>query len=85
MTSPDTDELLLRASQGEDSARGQLLNRHWERLRRMISIRLRQTTPRPMQRVSCPASAAPAGANRANASIPSDNSLGYYRPPLPGL
>jgi RNA polymerase sigma-70 factor (ECF subfamily) len=40
MTSPDTDELLLRASQGEDSARGQLLNRHWERLRRMISIRL---------------------------------------------
>jgi RNA polymerase sigma-70 factor (ECF subfamily) len=40
MTAPDTEELLLRASEGDRSARGDLLNHHWQRLRRMIALRL---------------------------------------------
>lgn len=38
--SPEIEELLRRASQGERSACGQLLERHRQRLRRMIAVRL---------------------------------------------
>ena len=37
---PDTDQLLARASQGDGAARQQLLARHRDRLRRMVSLRL---------------------------------------------
>lgn len=37
---PDTDELLDRAAAGDDSARQRLLDRHRDRLRRMVAIRL---------------------------------------------
>jgi RNA polymerase sigma-70 factor, ECF subfamily len=37
---PDTDELLRRAGQGDDTARGQLLQRHRGRLRRMVAFRM---------------------------------------------
>ena len=37
---PDTEELLQRAGQGERAARAQLLDRHRQRLRRMIALRL---------------------------------------------
>ncbi len=39
-TAPDTDELLQQASQGGASARGQLLERHRERLLKMVAWRL---------------------------------------------
>jgi RNA polymerase sigma-70 factor (ECF subfamily) len=38
--SPDTDQLLEQASQGDDQARQQLLIRHRARLRRMVAVRL---------------------------------------------
>jgi RNA polymerase sigma-70 factor (ECF subfamily) len=38
--SPDTDQLLEQASQGDDQARQQLLTRHRARLRRMVAVRL---------------------------------------------
>ena len=38
--SPDIEELLQRASQGERAACDQLLERHRQRLRRMIAVRL---------------------------------------------
>jgi RNA polymerase sigma-70 factor (ECF subfamily) len=37
---PDTDQLLDDASRGDADARGQLLERHRDRLRRMIAVRL---------------------------------------------
>jgi RNA polymerase sigma-70 factor (ECF subfamily) len=37
---PDTDELLRRAAEGDKSAQGQLLDRHRDRLRRMVSVRI---------------------------------------------
>jgi RNA polymerase sigma-70 factor (ECF subfamily) len=37
---PDTNELIERARQGDDSARQRLLQRHHDRLRRMIVLRL---------------------------------------------
>jgi RNA polymerase sigma-70 factor (ECF subfamily) len=37
---PDTDALLTAASQGDGPARGQLLERHRPRLRRMVAVRL---------------------------------------------
>jgi RNA polymerase sigma-70 factor, ECF subfamily len=37
---PDTDQLLKSASRGDASARGQLLERHRPRLRRMVAVRL---------------------------------------------
>jgi RNA polymerase sigma-70 factor (ECF subfamily) len=37
---PDTEELLRRVGEGNATARGQLLSRHRERLRRMVSLRL---------------------------------------------
>jgi RNA polymerase sigma-70 factor (ECF subfamily) len=37
---PDTDELIERADRGDAAAQGLLLNRHQERLRRMIRVRL---------------------------------------------
>jgi RNA polymerase sigma-70 factor (ECF subfamily) len=36
----DTDELILAVSRGEPSARSRLLNRHRNRLRRMVTVRL---------------------------------------------
>jgi len=39
-SSPDTDELLARAAQGDDRAVGALMARHRQRLRRMIAVRL---------------------------------------------
>jgi RNA polymerase sigma-70 factor (ECF subfamily) len=43
----DTEELLKRASQGEADARSKLLERHCQRLRRMIALRLdRRVAPR---------------------------------------
>jgi RNA polymerase sigma-70 factor (ECF subfamily) len=38
--SPDTDELLEKASQGDDRARQLLLTRHRARLRRMVAVRM---------------------------------------------
>src|SRR5687768_16235882 len=38
--SPDTEELIARARDGDDDARQQLLVRHEARLRRMVSLRL---------------------------------------------
>jgi RNA polymerase sigma-70 factor, ECF subfamily len=38
--SPDTEELLRRAGDGDGEARQQLLARHRERLRRMVAVRL---------------------------------------------
>jgi RNA polymerase sigma-70 factor (ECF subfamily) len=44
---PDTDELLLQAGQGDGSARSKLLDRHRDRLRRMIALHLdRRLLPR---------------------------------------
>jgi RNA polymerase sigma-70 factor (ECF subfamily) len=40
LASPDTDELLNRVSRGDDSAKGPLLDRHRQRLRQMVAIRL---------------------------------------------
>jgi RNA polymerase sigma-70 factor (ECF subfamily) len=37
---PNTEELLRRVGEGDANARGELLNRHRERLRRMIALRL---------------------------------------------
>src|SRR6266446_3301029 len=37
---PDTDQLLERAGHGDPSATGQLLERHRDRLRRMVAVRL---------------------------------------------
>src|SRR5436305_5145799 len=37
---PDTDQLLLAVSRGDTSARGQLLARHRDKLRRMVAVRL---------------------------------------------
>src|SRR3954463_5256867 len=36
---PDTEHLLLRAAAGDESARGRLLDRHRDRLRRMVAVR----------------------------------------------
>ena len=44
---PDTDELLVRAGGGDPAARSQLLERHRDRLRRMVALRLdRRLLPR---------------------------------------
>src|SRR6476619_5752508 len=37
---PDTEELLDAAATGDGSARGRLLDRHRQRLRRMVAVRL---------------------------------------------
>ncbi len=37
---PDTDELLDRTAAGDDRARGLLLERHRQRLRRMVAVRM---------------------------------------------
>ena len=37
---PDTDELLARVGRGDVAARGQLLDRHRGRLRRMVAVRI---------------------------------------------
>src|SRR4051794_14464625 len=37
---PDTDLLLRRAARGEEEARHRLLERHRDRLRRMVAVRL---------------------------------------------
>jgi RNA polymerase sigma-70 factor (ECF subfamily) len=39
-TGPDTDELLERTGAGDRSARGALLQRHRERLKRMVGLRM---------------------------------------------
>src|SRR5262249_43752058 len=39
-TPPDTDELLARSAAGDRDARGALLQRHRDRLRRMVAVRL---------------------------------------------
>jgi RNA polymerase sigma-70 factor (ECF subfamily) len=39
-TSPDTDELLRQASEGDPRARGDLLARHRDRLRKLVAYRL---------------------------------------------
>jgi RNA polymerase sigma-70 factor (ECF subfamily) len=39
-TEPDSDDLLCQVSQGDATARGRLLARHRERLRRMVACRL---------------------------------------------
>jgi RNA polymerase sigma-70 factor (ECF subfamily) len=39
MPSPDTEQLLAQAVAGDDSARGRLLQRHRDRLRRMVAVR----------------------------------------------
>jgi RNA polymerase sigma-70 factor (ECF subfamily) len=46
---PDTDHLLARVADGDDDARGSLLQRHRARLRRMIELRL---DPRLRRRVA---------------------------------
>ena len=44
---PDTDELLNRSAHGDRSARGALLQRHRDRLRRVVELRLdRRLAPR---------------------------------------
>lgn len=44
---PDTDELLLRVGRGDVQARSELLDRHRDRLRRMVAVRLdRRLYPR---------------------------------------
>jgi RNA polymerase sigma-70 factor (ECF subfamily) len=44
---PDTDELLDRTAAGDRAARSQLLERHRQRLRRMVAVRLdRRLAPR---------------------------------------
>src|SRR5205823_1977016 len=45
---PDTEQLLAQVVQGDDRARGLLLQRHRDRLRRMIALRL---DPRLRRRV----------------------------------
>ncbi len=45
---PDTEQLLAQVVQGDDKARGLLLQRHHDRLRRMIALRL---DPRLRRRV----------------------------------
>jgi RNA polymerase sigma-70 factor (ECF subfamily) len=40
LASPDTDQLLEQASQGDGTARQQLLARHRDRLRQMVAVRL---------------------------------------------
>jgi RNA polymerase sigma-70 factor (ECF subfamily) len=40
MIEPDTDLLLRRAAAGDDAARGDLLQRHRGRLKRMVAVRL---------------------------------------------
>jgi RNA polymerase sigma-70 factor (ECF subfamily) len=45
---PDTDELLDRSAEGDEGARGQLLERHRRRLRLMVAVRL---DPRLARRV----------------------------------
>jgi RNA polymerase sigma-70 factor, ECF subfamily len=40
LASPDSDELLNRVSRGDESAKGPLLDRHRQRLRQMVAIRL---------------------------------------------
>jgi RNA polymerase sigma-70 factor (ECF subfamily) len=40
LASPDTDALLNRVGQGDSSAKGPLLERHRQRLRQMVAIRL---------------------------------------------
>jgi RNA polymerase sigma-70 factor (ECF subfamily) len=43
----DTEQLLARVAEGDDLARGQLLQRHRQRLRGMIALRLdRRLRPR---------------------------------------
>ncbi len=37
---PDTEELLRRAEAGDEEARGQLLDAHRQRIRRMVAVRL---------------------------------------------
>jgi RNA polymerase sigma-70 factor (ECF subfamily) len=37
---PDTEQLLCRVAQGDNAARGRLLERHRQRLRQMIAVRL---------------------------------------------
>ncbi|HEV3167998.1 MAG TPA: sigma-70 family RNA polymerase sigma factor [Isosphaeraceae bacterium] len=39
-SAPDTDALLRQASEGDDAARQQLLDRHRDRLRRMVAVRI---------------------------------------------
>jgi RNA polymerase sigma-70 factor (ECF subfamily) len=39
MPEADTDVLLRRAADGDQAARGQLLQRHWPRLKRMVAVR----------------------------------------------
>jgi RNA polymerase sigma-70 factor, ECF subfamily len=39
MAPPDTEDLLTRAAGGDDSVRGQLLQRHRDRLCRMVAVR----------------------------------------------
>jgi RNA polymerase sigma-70 factor (ECF subfamily) len=39
-TEPDTEQLLVRAADGDEAALGQLLERHRQRLRQMIALRL---------------------------------------------
>src|SRR5262249_11311536 len=44
---PDTDQMLAAASRGDVAARGQLLERHRQKLRRMVALRLdRRLAPR---------------------------------------
>jgi len=40
IATPDTDELLVRAGEGDAGARSQLLERHRQRLRQMVALRL---------------------------------------------
>ena len=45
MPEPDTDLLLRRAAAGDDDARGDLLQRHRGRLKRMVAVRLDPRLP----------------------------------------
>src|SRR4051794_7276170 len=40
LSEPEIDELLARASAGDRDARGELLERHRERLRRLLAVRM---------------------------------------------
>src|SRR4051794_8445239 len=39
IVTPDTDQLLRQAAAGDESARGRLLDRHRDRLKRMVAVR----------------------------------------------
>jgi RNA polymerase sigma-70 factor (ECF subfamily) len=74
---PDTDELLRRAAKGDKSAHGQLLDRHRDRLRQMVSVRI---DPRVAARVD-PSDVVQEALAEASRKLPAyfdDRSLPFY-------